>query len=459
MSEGEELNTAFNRTIAKVAELRAGFDHCAIACDAPPYLRKELLPSYKAQREATPPQVVEQLDRTKRRLVADGLCLWEVRGFEADDILATACYQLSTTPERGHITVASGDKDLLQLVSGHVSVVSPLSGTLMRRDQVIEKFGVAPEDMGDLLALMGDSSDNVPGIPGVGPKKAAKLLADWGSLEGVLTHHSDIPGVLGAAVRDHGPAARLARKVVTLRTDVPIDVEELFQKREVQKLETRTYEFTQAEDEGDGIDDEVLAPVKTPGPAPTVAEVEASMRRPESMAITKASPAQMVEAVPFEHGLEPRSLAGAYKFAEGIHQSRLYPHLSTPEAVWAVMVRGREMGLGAMTALDTIVMIKGKPALSAHLIIARAKQHPECEYFQLVSSSETEAEWVTRRKGNPEPTRLKYTIDQAIKAGIGNQGNWLTRRAEMVRKTAGVQLARIEFPECAIGMFAIEELE
>jgi hypothetical protein len=117
------------------------------------------------------------------------------------------------------------------------------------------------------------------------------------------------------------------------------------------------------------------------------------------------------------------------------------------------------MGLGALTALDTIVMIKGKPALSAHLIIARAKQHPDCLFFQLVSSDDKAATWATQRRGNPEQTRMTYTIEQAQQAGLAGRGNWLTRPAELLRKTAGVQLARAEYPEFLLGAYAQEEME
>lgn len=199
--------------------------------------------------------------------------------------------------------------------------------------------------------------------------------------------------------------------------------------------------------------DNMIGPPLDAPKEPEEPKVDALAKTPPAGTSLAVAPAQ------FEHGLEPTTMGAAWQLAKGVFQSRLYPQLATPEAVWAIIIRGREMGLGALTALDTIVMIKGKPALSAHLIIARAKMHPQCEYFQLVSSDETAAEWVCLRKGNPEPTRMRYTIQQAALAGLAGRGNWETRPVELLRKTAGVQLARVEFPEAAIGVHSIEELD
>ena len=454
----QEVSAAFERTVAKVHSLASGHDHVAVCVDAPPYLRGELLPTYKAQRVSLPPQAIEQFTRTKERLVKDGFLLWAARGFEADDVIATAAWQLAEAGNERPIVIASGDKDLMVIVDDarHRSVLSPASNVLYDEAKVIEKFGVHPGQLADLLALWGDASDNIPGIPGIGPKKAAQLLAEFGTLEGVLTHGDDIPGVMGERVKTHQNAARLARKVIELRTDVPIDVTEIFKERQPEKLPTRSYEL-----ENDDDLDEAMGPamVKTQqGPGPQEPDRDVETKPDPRVALAKFSPTTAIAPVQFEHGLEPSSMGAAWQLAKGVFQSRLYPQLATPEAVWAIIIRGREMGLGALTALDTIVMIKGKPALSAHLIVARAKMHPMCEYFQLVSSDDQAAEWVCQRKGNPEPTRMRYTIQQAHQAGL-RDGNWATRPAEMIRKTASVQLARVEFPEASQGIFSVEELE
>ncbi len=454
-----EVSEAYERTVSKVTSLRQNAKHVAVCCDAPPYLRKELLPTYKAQRDAPPPQAVEQLDRVKVRLKADGLLIWECRGFEADDVIATAVSRVSGEP----IAIASNDKDLLQLVDDKrgVSALSPMTGAEYNEAKVIEKFGVHPAMLGDFLALTGDASDNVPGIPGVGPKTAAKLLLEFGTLEAVLTHGDDMTEKLGSAVKDHAPAARLARKVVTLRTDVPIDVAELYKERKAEKLA----------DDGLSEEDEDAMLPKVAGMAEPDGEPEkkdALATRPQSTTIATLATAE------FEQGLEPSTLDSAWQLARGMHNSRMYTKFPTAQACWAVIIRGREMGLGALTALDCFHVVEGKPALHAHLIVARAKAHPDCEFFQLVSSDGEHAEYITKRKSNPEPTRMRYTLEQAKVAGLcpekprlrnptpgekDRRGNWEKRPEEMLRKTCAVQLARVEYPEAALGLYAIEELE
>jgi 5'-3' exonuclease len=446
-TEGLEVGESFTRTIETFNRMRSGFDHVAGCCDAPPYFRLNLLPTYKGTRPPKPPMALEQLARVKKRILADGFCLLESKGFEADDLLATASAQLS---ERGYaVILGTNDKDALQLVNDakRISVLHPLNGAEFNEQKVIEKFGVHPAMLGDMLALMGDTSDAVPGIPGVGPKTAAKLLLEFGTLEGVLTHGDDMTEKLGAAVKNNAAAARLARTVIALRTDVPINVDDIFAERVPEKLETREYEVEEsdemANEEGMGIENNAAQAEHPPKPD----------------ALAKAQPVALAP-VQFEHGLEPSTMGAAWQLAKGVFQSRLYPQLATPEAVWAIIIRGREMALGALTALDTIVMIKGKPCLSSHLIIARAKSHPECEYFQLVSSDDKEATYVCKRRGNPEPTRHRYTIEQAELAGLVKNGTpWQTRPAEMLRKTAGAQLARIEFTEALLGAYSVEEME
>src|SRR4029079_18187718 len=108
--------------------------------------------------------------------------------------------------------------------------------------------------------------------------------------------------------------------------------------------------------------------------------------------------------------------------------------------------------------LDSFHIIEGKPSPSAHFIIARAKAHPDCEYFQCIETTTERAVWVTKNRRNPKETRLEYTIKDAEQAGR-RVGNWQKHPAEMVRKTGGVQLARIEYPEAFLGLYAAEELE
>jgi hypothetical protein len=117
------------------------------------------------------------------------------------------------------------------------------------------------------------------------------------------------------------------------------------------------------------------------------------------------------------------------------------------------------MGLGALTSLDAFHNFEGKPLMHAHLIIARAKADPDCEYFQFLGGDHEHAEYETKVRSNPKPTRLRYTIEQAREAGlIRPNGNWAKRPDEMLRKTCAVQLARIEYPSAAMGLYCAEEM-
>lgn len=454
-SADEHLSTAYIRTVEKVHSLRDGYDFSAVCMDAPPYFRKELLPTYKAQRDAPAEDAIEQLQRVKERLDADGLLLWSVRGFEADDIIATATKHAVAAGMR--VTIASSDKDLMQLIDdmAGVSLHSLRDGQAFGEAAVVEKFGVPPHKMRDLLALVGDTSDNVPGVEKVGVKTAAKLLADYGSLDGVFTNTTDVkqPKLREYLQRDE-PAARLARRLVTLRDDAPIDFQDLHKTREVKPLVTEEPEDMDAPETVTADGELISSPEASPAPATPAQDTEAPT--PANMA--------MVKAADWSMGLEPASLGSAMKLAQGLANSRIYTRFPNAEAIWAVIIRGREMGLGALTALDSFHIIEGKPSPSAHLLIARCKAHPDCEYFQFVGGDATFAEYETKNRRNPRPTRLKYTIEQAKAAGLlnptksGQPSNWEKRPDEMLRKTCAVQLGRIEYPEATGGLYAIEEL-
>jgi 5'-3' exonuclease len=472
-SAEDELSAARDRTLRQVRNLVGQRDRklVAVCCDSPKSWRKQKHPSYKANRPEKDHVAVAELERVKERLRADGLLLWEATGFEADDVIATAC---KLADQSGmDVLVASADKDLLQLVSHarSVRIISTKTGKVMLEEDVREKLGVLPPLVRDWLALVGDTSDNVEGVPGVGQKRASEMLNAWGSIEGIFRAILDPKAVTPAirkALNDSADAIVVARELVTLSTDAPIDFNQLNEERAVVPLTETDYM-----DHGDPEDDGRNEPIEEQREASASATTDPESLKQDNGAkdrliahgIQQAANLAVREhetisrpAASFEHALEPMSINGAFKFAQGIVNSRLYPHLPNAEAIWAVMIRGREMGLGAMISLDTITMIKGKPALSAHLIIARAKQHPECEYFQFIEGDDKSATWECKRKGNPKPTRLTYTIEQAQAAGLANEHNWVKRRTEMLRKSAGVQLSRIEFPEAAIGMYAEEEL-
>ncbi len=182
--------------------------------------RKELDPRYKANRPPAPPDLAQQLARVFEVVRAMGIPCLEKEGFEADDVIATVVR--AARGEGLSTVIVSADKDLLQLVGDGVVMYDTMRENVFGAPETIEKMGVAPAQVRDLLALMGDASDNVPGVPGVGQKTAAKLLADHGSLEGIFANIDAVKGKLREKLLDHRQDAELSQKLVSLRDDADV---------------------------------------------------------------------------------------------------------------------------------------------------------------------------------------------------------------------------------------------
>lgn len=189
-----------------------------------PNFRHEIYPAYKANRDAPPEDLTSQIPRIHEVVDAFRIKKFVNEGVEADDVIATLVK--STLAEGYDVRLITGDKDLMQLVSDRVTLYEPMRDQRYGPDEVVKKMLVGPEKLGDSLALSGDSSDNIPGVKGVGPKKAAKLLEDFGDLEGVLAAAKDgkIKGKTGQTIADSVDDARLSRQLVTLKDDVVLDV-------------------------------------------------------------------------------------------------------------------------------------------------------------------------------------------------------------------------------------------
>lgn len=482
----QSVSEAFERTIARVTSLRDGYDLVAICCDSPPYWRRDVLPEYKAQREAAPPQAVEQFTRVKERLRADGLLLWSAKGFEADDVIAFAT---EAARKDGHaVTIASSDKDLHQLVTEHVTAMSIATGVRFTPVEVFNKHGVSPDKMRDFLSLCGDASDNVPGVPKVGPKTAAALLNEFGTLDAVLAEAKKPPAqsdadengsritkpALKAALVEHEAAALLARRVITLRTDVPIDWKEIYMERTVQPLN----EVTDAEFDSDPAP---VAPKPASSPAATETPLPISTSKPtEAKPIVTAAPKEttaLAIAAPEEWSLalEPRSSGGAWKVAMTLHDSRLYQNFGSPAAIFAVLMRGRTLGLDATTALAAFHNIKGKIVMHADLIEALVLRSGKAQYFEMKESTARKAVYVTKRVGSTREQELEFTIEDAFYAGLvkkdpngrdgflgisesGNPSNWDKYRPVQLRHRCKTQLARAVYADVVLGLYTPDEV-
>jgi len=451
-SANDAVSQATTRTLSGVDKAIGAYGERAVAicCDAGRSFRKDLAETYKAQRPEKDHAAIEELRRIEERLKLDGHLLWKFPTFEADDVIATATQK--ATAAGLDVTIATGDKDLLQLVGPRVTVLSTRSWEVADEAAVVAKFKVLPSQIGDYLALVGDASDGIKGAPGIGPVKAAELLQKFGSIKNIFVKLALVPDEVGKpavvkSLRENADGVDLARRLVALRFDVPLEFEEIFAHREQVTLSGANEEMDEPMDaefvEKDEPMPEILPPAETPEPQTTTT----------TMVVHRNG----TTALPFELQLEPNSLATAHRLAVGMHDSRLYQRFQSPEAIMAVIIRGREMGIPALTALDSFHVIEGKPSPHAYLIIAQAKRHADCEYFQCTSTNSTSATWVTKSRRNPEPTSLTYTIEQARAAGLTGP-NWTKRPDEMLRKTAGAQLARMEYPDAAMGLYAVEEM-
>ena len=184
--------------------------------------RNELYPEYKANRPRMADDLRVQIEPIFDIIEAMGMPLLRVPDVEADDVIGTLAAEATRTGRR--TIISTGDKDMAQLVSKHVTLVNTMSDVALDRDGVVEQYGVPPELIVDYLALMGDSVDNIPGVPKVGPKTAAKWLGIYGSLEEVITHSDEIKGKIGDNLRTSVAMLPMSRKLATIRCDVDVGV-------------------------------------------------------------------------------------------------------------------------------------------------------------------------------------------------------------------------------------------
>ena len=184
--------------------------------------RNDIYPEYKANRDETPEDLIPQFDLIRDATRAFNVAAVQMKGFEADDLIAT--YARMGKEQGLKVTVVSADKDLMQLVDDDIEMLDPMKQRIIGREQVIEKFGVLPEKVIDVQALAGDSSDNVPGVPGIGVKTAALLLGEYGDLETLLAHAEEIKQPKRRQnLIEFADLARVSKQLVTLKNDVPIE--------------------------------------------------------------------------------------------------------------------------------------------------------------------------------------------------------------------------------------------
>ncbi|MCW8890414.1 MAG: DNA polymerase I, partial [Sedimenticola sp.] len=196
--------------------------HMAVVFDAPGgTFRNEMYDQYKANRPPMPDELREQIEPLHRIVEAMGLPLLMVPGVEADDVIGTLATQAS---RKGmHTLISTGDKDLAQLVDDHVTLINTMNDSRLDRQGVLDKFGVTPEQIIDYLALVGDSSDNIPGIPKCGPKTAVKWLSHYGTIDELQRRADEVKGKVGEYLRDNLEQLALSRQLTTIKLDLDLE--------------------------------------------------------------------------------------------------------------------------------------------------------------------------------------------------------------------------------------------
>ena len=502
VSGAEDADAACRRTVARVRGLARTYPHLAVCADHPSKnFRHKLSEVYKANREAKPEEFRAQMRNTIAQLTRDGFPIWSVEGFEADDVICSATW---IARERSiEVIIASADKDLLQLVGEGVKMLSTREdGKIWTPEDVVAKFGVGPDALGDWLAIVGDKSDNVAGIRGIGEKGATKLLARFKTLEGVLAAPGaqdrllawqlrasngeaaselgpkpELPDpplteALAKALVDHADAARLSRKLVELRSDVPIDFEQVCRPR-VEVKQGTPVEFDGSEEDqmsdetesvGQQAQPEAMA-IETPTPNAEPSPKPAEQSKEAEIEFSDAKPTAITLAQPVEwqHALEPRTSRDAWMMSRVLHESRLFSHFNNREGIFSAILLARSHGIEMMKVLlpGMVHSINGKLSMSAIMIVGLVQRSGKCEYFEMVESTETKAVYETKRVGGRREIRLDYTIEEARKAGlkwaqpnaIGN-----IRPRTMLRHRCETELARAVYQDVVGGLYSLDEL-
>ena len=198
--------------------------HIAVVFDAKgKTFRSDIYKEYKAHRPPMPDELRSQIAPIHDIIRAMGLPLLSIPGVEADDVIGTLADQAKAAQIQ--TLISTGDKDLAQLVNDHVTLMNTMTNEMLDTDGVKSKFGIGPEQIIDYLALMGDKADNIPGVPGVGPKTAVKWLLEYGDMNGVIENADKIAGKVGERLRDNLDSLRLSYELATVKLDVSLDVD------------------------------------------------------------------------------------------------------------------------------------------------------------------------------------------------------------------------------------------
>lgn len=471
--------------IARVRSLASAHPHAAICCDAGKSFRADIDPQYKANRDTENRAVIlHQMDVACDTLRADGFPVWSAKGFEADDLIATAT-QAAMQIDGASVLIVSDDKDLLQLVTDRVHVHRLTSGIRIDPAGVVRKLKVQPTQVADYLALLGDKSDNILGAKGIGEKIASDLLTMYGTLAHIYNEVplANLKPSVAASLTEFKDRWPTVAKLIALRTDAPIEFSEIASERTAPPMEDAEMAepFKQGDDSNDAtlpveFQNEALAAMSgaTEAASARISEKDFHAAGRANIAPSVPLPAVYAAPVDFSQQLEPRSMDEAVKLADRMFQSRLFGAYGTPQAVLATVLAGRELGLPAMASLRAFHIIEGKPTLSAGIIQSLVMKSKLATYFRCTERTAERATFATKRGDDPEVT-LTFTVEEARRAfGFTPEMNdkaraekevswaksgWGRNPADNCVARASSKLARLVYPDVVSGLYAPEEMD
>lgn len=498
-NEGKEFSAAFRRTVDIVTNARAGFDRCMLAIDSGASFRKAC-PEYKANRSDRGEPYREQLKRTIDRLVADGctpivapaIGTFAATGAtsyaEADDVMGWAVEEYSKLV--AHLSeeamadwsfaIRSDDSDMEQLVDDAACVFvikSELRGVAHWTEAtVMEKRGVTPDNVIDAKALTGDKSDNFDGYkgpekprdpanpdvdpgcnPGVGPVHAASLIKKYGGALAIFDVGAtpderavrwEADGVkpnIRATLERHGRGvAEKGIFLATIRRELPgLDFAAVMAEPVVKSI-APPIEFKE---------DPKVTPL--PRPASKAPESPASSA---SMVVSHPSSLLDPSQADWALSLQPRSTLEAMELAKHLYDSRLFTKFGNAQAIFAIIMVGRERGISTMIALTSIDMIDGKPSLSADLIAAQVIRSGKAKKFTCIETTDERGVYLVQRHDDPEPMRVEFTKQHAMARGLWGKGNWLKMPDVMLVHRCASKAARLKFPDVTVGLYGEGEI-
>ena len=490
---------AAKATLRDIEYLKSGVGHVIICRDAPPYgQRLAIFPEYKANRPKPEPEEMAQKKWLWAEIGKRGYSVAWVQGYEADDVIATLAKSYSEWCD--DVRIVGPDKDAAQCITEHVKQYIPPIGAKdwEVRDiaAVWKKFGVAPGMMPLYQGLVGDTGDNIPGVPKIGPKTAADLVNKYPSLEllakGLATEAAAAgskPSAMLQSLGTHWDSLVMSLKLATLDTNVPLDTQALLANCEpvapARSMDEaaldeagRLYQEKVPELQQQAAKDAELLEVEYDRERQQSAENDTTSNEPgdkasESVVVPRRAPSQALVTLPqysesryglVTKDLQPLDLMSAKTVSMWLFDGGVYNQYKSEQQVFTVIARGKELGIGMTTALAAHHMVDGKPVAHADLIRALAERDPNFEYLMPIKMSATSVTWKGKNKRQPEAVEYTYTFEQARLAGLvkkdryGQPGTWEKRPEDMLMKTAGSKLARLLWPGATLGMYCPEEM-